>query len=230
MLQSFINILRRFVIIGSIPVLILTTNIRCVINSEAFFSYGFETYQVQEYTGIEKDQLEYAGNQVRDYFNNGDEFIKIKVIKGGILIENLFSDKEVLHMKDVKTLVKWVYRVQILSLISLIAAIMAGFYTNTPRHLMLSLRIIGFSGGFTLVVFVLVAVGVAISFDKLFLLFHLISFRNDLWMLDPTQDYLIAMFPQGFFFAATILIAFLTLVEAILIWLFPKIIGWFWKI
>ena len=123
-----------------------------------------------------------------------------------------------------------VYRVQILSLISLIAAILAGFFTNNPRHLMLSLRMIGFSGGFTLVLFVLVAMGVAISFDKLFLLFHLISFRNDLWMLDPTQDYLIAMFPQGFFFTATILIASLTLLEAILIWLFPKIIGRFWKI
>jgi integral membrane protein (TIGR01906 family) len=230
MLWSFINILRRFVIIGSIPFLILTTNIRCVINSEAFFSYGFEAYQVQEYTGIEKDQLEYAGNQIRSYFNNGEEFIAISVIKGGILIENLFSDREVLHMKDVKTLVKWVYRVQILSLISLIAAILAGFFTNNPRHLMLSLRMIGFSGGFTLVLFVLVAMGVAISFDKLFLLFHLISFRNDLWMLDPTQDYLIAMFPQGFFFTATILIASLTLLEAILIWLFPKIIGRFWKI
>ena len=220
MLWSFINILRRFVIIGSIPFLILTTNIRCVINSEAFFSYGFEAYQVQEYTGIE----------IRSYFNNGEEFIAISVIKGGILIENLFSDREVLHMKDVKTLVEWVYRVQILSLISLIAAILAGFFTNNPRHLMLSLRMIGFSGGFTLVLFVLVAMGVAISFDKLFLLFHLISFRNDLWMLDPTQDYLIAMFPQGFFFTATILIASLTLLEAILIWLFPKIIGRFWKI
>ena len=230
MLQNFINILRRFVIIGSIPVLILTTNARCVINSEAFFGYGFEAYQVQEYTGIGKDQLEYAGNQIRDYFNNGEEFIEVRVIKEDILIENLFSQKEVFHMKDVKTLVKWLYRIQSISLISLISAILAGFYTNNPRHLMLSLRTIGFAGGFTLVFFTLMAVVVAIGFEKLFLLFHLISFRNDLWMLDPTRDYLIAMFPQGFFFAATILIAFLTLVEAILIWLFPKIIGWFWKI
>ncbi len=133
-------------------------------------------------------------------------------------------------MKDVKTLVKWVYRVQILSLISLIAAILVGSYTNNPRHLMLSLRMIGFAGGFTLVFFTLVALVVAVGFEKLFLLFHLISFRNDLWMLDPTRDYLIAMFPQGFFFSATILIAFLTLIEAILVWLFPKIIGRFWKI
>ena len=37
--------------------------------------------------------------------------------------------------------------------------------------------------------------------------FHLISFTNDLWILDPRRDYLIMMFPQGFFFDSTMFIA-----------------------
>ena len=38
------------------------------------------------------------------------------------------------------------------------------------------------------------------NFDRLFLQFHLLSFSNDLWLLDPSRDYLIMLFPQGFWY------------------------------
>ncbi|MDD2471668.1 MAG: DUF1461 domain-containing protein, partial [Dehalococcoidales bacterium] len=38
----------------------------------------------------------------------------------------------------------------------------------------------------------------------------LISFSNDLWLLDPAKDYLIMMFPQGFWADAALLVAALT--------------------
>jgi integral membrane protein (TIGR01906 family) len=63
-----------------------------------------------------------------------------------------------------------------------------------------------------------------IGFDRLFLFFHLVSFSNDLWVLDPRHDYLIAMFPQGFFFDCTVVIAFLTLVEGAILSLIPRVI------
>jgi uncharacterized membrane protein len=37
--------------------------------------------------------------------------------------------------------------------------------------------------------------------------FHLISFANDFWLLDPTKDYLIMLFPQGFWSDAATIIA-----------------------
>ena len=58
----------------------------------------------------------------------------------------------------------------------------------------------------------------------------MISFANDLWLLDPRTHYLIQMFPQNFFLDATIMIAALTIVEfgAILgaVWLLNRK---FWK-
>ena len=60
----------------------------------------------------------------------------------------------------------------------------------------------------------LVGLGSLVGFDRLFLAFHLISFSNDLWQLDPSRDYLIAMFPQGFFLDATLLIAFAIIVQS----------------
>ncbi|GAH55464.1 unnamed protein product, partial [marine sediment metagenome] len=42
------------------------------------------------------------------------------------------------------------------------------------------------------------------GFGQLFYQFHLISFTNELWLLDPTKDYLIMLFPHGFWYDATL--------------------------
>ena len=42
----------------------------------------------------------------------------------------------------------------------------------------------------------------ATDFSDLFIQFHLLSFSNDLWLLDPRTDNLIRLFPQEFFLDA----------------------------
>jgi integral membrane protein (TIGR01906 family) len=77
-------------------------------------------------------------------------------------------------------------------------------------------------GAFTLGLGALVGLGsLAGGFDRLFLLFHEISFTNDFWQLNPSRDALIAMFPQGFFFDATILIVGAIIVQAGLLVVVP---------
>ena len=56
-----------------------------------------------------------------------------------------------------------------------------------------------------------------VGFEALFRAFHVVSFSNDLWRLDPRTDYLIAMFPEGFFLDATLWIAGSTVLEAAVI-------------
>jgi integral membrane protein (TIGR01906 family) len=57
----------------------------------------------------------------------------------------------------------------------------------------------------------------AIDFGWLFTQFHFLSFANDLWLLDPYSDYLIIMFPQRFFFEATLFIGALTVIDFALV-------------
>jgi len=59
--------------------------------------------------------------------------------------------------------------------------------------------------------------GTLLGFDQLFWQFHLISFANELWMLDPATDYLIMLFPQGFWYDATIFCALTTTGLAIIL-------------
>ena len=83
-------------------------------------------------------------------------------------------------------------------------------------------RLLRWGGGVTLGLVALVGLGSLVGFDRLFLAFHLISFSNDLWQLDPRRDYLIAMFPQGFFFDATMLIALAVILEAVALVVVPR--------
>ena len=59
----------------------------------------------------------------------------------------------------------------------------------------------------------------ALSFRWIFYFFHIISFNNNLWILDPRTDYLIKIFEEVFFMDAAILIGILTLSYSIIIFL-----------
>ena len=63
-----------------------------------------------------------------------------------------------------------------------------------------------------------------VGFEQAFIVFHKISFTNDLWQLNPHTDMLLIMFPQGFFFDTTMLIAALTVFESIILIIGSKLI------
>ena len=79
MLLKLVNFVRVVVIVSAIPVFLVTTNTRLVINAPSLYQTGFEKYQIERVTGIEYDQLISASEQIRDYFNNDDIDLIIKV-------------------------------------------------------------------------------------------------------------------------------------------------------
>ncbi len=72
-------------------------------------------------------------------------------------------------------------------------------------------------GGLTLGLMLLLGLSTMLNFDQVFLQFHLFSFSNELWQLNPAQDYLIMLFPRGFWYDATIFIAIATAVGAVVL-------------
>ena len=54
--------------------------------------------------------------------------------------------------------------------------------------------------GILIVVILLLAAAFSIDFTRCFTIFHEIFFTNDLWMFNPSEDYMIRMLPEGFFF------------------------------
>jgi len=80
----------------------------------------------------------------------------------------------------------------------------------------LARRIVAGSG-ITLALMLAIGLGILLNFDRLFWQFHLLSFSNELWQLDPTKDYLIMLFPGGFWYDAAIFCALATVSLAIIL-------------
>ena len=213
-----------------VPVFLITANVRLVINLPALYSYGYDRYEdeITRYMNIEREDYIDGGRQIRDYFNNDADELDVRVVVGGIL-RSIYSEREVLHMSDVKDLVRGVYRLGELSALYLFAFAVAGmFFEPWRRSLRRTAWHMAMGGAVTLGLVVLVGLGALAGFERLFLAFHEVSFSNDLWQLNPRTDYLIAMFPEGFFFDATILIAMLIIVQSTVL-VAPRWVGAAWR-
>ena len=205
-IPRFLKIPLAVLFIALVPIFLIAISVRWVINFPPLYSYGFDQYDIPRRTGIERAELISAGKQIRDYFNNDEELLAVRVVLRGILFQNLYNEREVLHMRDVKALVRGVDRVSEITGLYLLAVVVGGFALWGRGFTPSSMRLIAWGGWATIALLILVGLAMTVGFDRLFLAFHLISFTNDLWQLDPSRDYLIAMFPEMFFFSATILI------------------------
>ena len=207
--KGILVITARWLFILCLPALLLTASIGFAVNSQWLYEYGFDKYNVGQATGLADSELEKAASGLIDYFNSNEDFIDITVTKDGQPF-TLFNQKEMAHLKDVKGLILLDYWVLMgTGIYVVVYAAVSLFWLARECRRRLAVSIINGSG-FTLGLMLLLGLLALLDFDRFFLQFHLISFTNDLWQLDPTKDYLIMLFPQGFWYDATLFCALLT--------------------
>jgi integral membrane protein (TIGR01906 family) len=203
----------RWLFILCLPALLLTASIGFAVNSQWLYEYGFDKYNVGQATGLADSELENAASGLIDYFNSNKDSIEITVIKDGQSF-TLFNQKEVAHLKDVKGLIWLDYWVLLgTGVYVLVYAVVSLCWLSRECRRRLATAVINGSG-LTIGLMLLFGLLALLDFDRFFLQFHLISFANDLWQLDPTKDYLIMLFPQGFWYDATLFCAVLTVAMA----------------
>ncbi len=214
--MRILGIAAKWLFILCLPVLLLTTSLGWAINSLWLYQYGFEKYNVSQTTGLAEVELEKAARGVISYFNSGEEYISLTVVKEGQPFE-LFNQREVIHLKDVKGLIWLDYWVLLGTLIyALTYAGVSLFWQRRRYWRRLAQGVVGGSGT-TLALMLALGLGTLLGFDQLFLQFHLISFTNEFWQLDPARDYLIMFFPQGFWYDVTLFCALATAVGAVVL-------------
>lgn len=202
-----------FLFVFAVPLFLVTASVTWAFNDPGVYHRGFQKYRISIATGITDEDLRRVAGQIRHYFNSTDEPLLVKTRVFGEERE-LFNTREVQHMRDVKRLVWWVYAAAAVSGIYLLAAASWGMAVNGRGFFsVLAQRVIR---GVALMGILAVAVGgfALAGFDALFLKFHQVAFSNNLWLLDPRRDYLLIIFPQGFWFDATMGVAALTVVGA----------------
>ena len=200
----------------AVPVFLVTGGLTWAFNSIGLYEGGFEKYHISRVSGITPGDLREVALDLRSYFNSEEEPLDIRTRIYGSERE-LFNEKEVHHMADVKRLLWAVYAAFLVSAACLAALMAAGAVRSKSAYLPTLAFRAACGGGLTVVLLVLFGVVALVGFDALFLLFHRVSFANDFWRLDPRTDYLVLLFPQGFWFDATIWVALRSLAGGLIL-------------
>ncbi len=202
--------------IAAIPVFLLLSNVRIATMEPRVYGYGFSTYGVAEVTGLDRAQLDRAAVDIVRYFADDRPLLTTRVSIGG-QEQPLFTAREALHMRDVKGLFQAVFWLQEVAFVYLAVYVVAVYIWARERPLRRLARQCMTAGYVTAGVLAVGAVIAAIGFDSLFLAFHLVSFANDFWALDPLHDRLIQMFPRDFWFIVTLAVGVATVMEGMLL-------------
>jgi len=201
-------------VVLAVPLFLISGSVAWAVNDPGLYRRGFEKYNISIYSGITNDDLQRVGADLRQYFNSSQEPLRVVVPVYGVERE-LFNEREIHHMRDVKGLVRGVYWVGSIAFLLMVGVKVGGYYL-CRWNFAWPMAHWGLYGGLvTLGIVSVVGLFALVGFDSLFLLFHRISFTNDLWQLDPRTDYLLIMFPQGFWFDATIRVAVTTILGAV---------------
>ena len=188
------------------PLFLITSSVTWAFNSPGLYNDGFEKYSISRISGISDSELRQVGADIRSYINSGDDPLDVRTSILGTE-RDLFNDREVSHMKDVKQLVRGVYVLALASALYLAAMVVTGFALRRGQFVADLAKCLAWGGGLTLVLLVVFGLVALVGFDSVFLKFHQLSFANDFWRLDPRTDYLVRIFPQDFWFDATLWVA-----------------------
>ncbi|MDI9498125.1 MAG: TIGR01906 family membrane protein [Bacillota bacterium] len=173
----------------------------------AAFDRGFYRRQYAELDtaadiGITAAELEAGTTVLLDYLAGHRDDLGIEVRRNG-RPQPLFNSRETEHMLDVRELYRTALAVRRAAVAVIV--LMCGTVFFVHRKVRPALRQIARGAVPGMALFLasvaLVALWAVVDFSGFWTRFHLIFFRNDLWLLDPATDMLIRMVPEPFFAA-----------------------------
>ncbi len=197
----------------ALPLGLIATNVRLVALDRAFYLAEFVRYDRGAAAGLTPEELRLVADSFISYFLARPGRLNVQIARPSGF-QPLFNERELVHMEDVQSLMHAVLRVQAVALGYVGLYALAGLALHRHRFFPLAARVLAAGASLTLAIVLGLAVLALADFQGAFVQFHLLSFDNDLWLLDPERDNLIRLFPQEFFLDATLRIAALTIVEA----------------
>ena len=169
----------------------------CFLDKEGLYKLiiANETYKNLPFT-LSFEDIKLIAVELMEYISGKLPFLETSVSINGVPTV-FYSIRSMIHMGDVRniivTLMKINYVAIFLCLISLFKLInLNGFLTELEKVYKRTVIII------TTILVAILIFGL-VNFDAFFVRFHKILFTNDLWLLDPNEDYIICLLPEKIF-------------------------------
>ncbi len=198
--MKILGISAKWLFMLCLPVLLLTASLGWATNSLWLYKYGFEKYDVSQITGLADSELDKVATGLISYFNSGEEYITLTVVKDDESFE-LFTPEETIHFKDVKGLIWLDYWVLLGTLVyALVYAGVCLFWQRKRYWRRLAWGVIGGSS-ITLALMLALGLGTLLGFRQLFTQFHLLFFSNQFW---SAEGYMLLLFRERFFYDAAL--------------------------
>lgn len=193
--------------------LFLTVFIICLaVNITVFFKqlyyFDIDYLKIAESTGLSREVIQ----------KNYDVLIQYQSIfyQGSLnLPDFVMSNTGRIHFEEVKRVFEMIQITFVVT--GIISAVM--IYLNVKQK---EYRFLPLTSFFSVAIPSVLGFFVALDFDKAFVIFHNIVFRNDYWIFDYTTDPVITILPESFFMHCFMMIIVIVIMISVLCYVLYK--------
>ncbi len=171
------------------------------VTSENLMKQGFLNFSQTAHLNVSAGRYGDYAKAITQYLDGKTEAVQVTNPESGQM-KNAFSDKENAHLVDVRgvenslKIIRWAGGGLVIGMLAWLyfknKAQVASFLADAVRGFALSAL-------FLLFIATVLAIWGAVNFDGLFVTFHKLIFTNNLWLLNPNIDLLMALMPLDFF-------------------------------
>lgn len=209
----------------AMPVLIFVGSAFALMFDPGFYSQGQIQQQVEQTYGLPQRVLVPVNRGIVRYFASDSETLAQSLSASGA-DPTFYNERETVHMNDVRGLIRFFAMTQRWALIYGIIFMIGSLVILRTR----AVEALGYyllaGVAFTVLLAIVAGALTAIDFNALFVRFHLLSFSNDFWLLDPRTDRLVQMFPFEFWYGAMVSIVVRSLLVTLGVGVFGVFFVW----
>ena len=183
----------------------ISISVIIILNTRSLYYNNIDRLELEQYSGLDRETIIENYDALIDYcspFYQGElEFPSLPSSESGIS-----------HFVETKVIFVSFYYIAAITGILLLFIILYKKRLHDTSYLRTS--------AITIIVLpCIVGIATALNFEKTFLLFHKLVFRNDDWLFDPITDPIINLLPEEFFMYCAIGIVILVLIGSLLLFL-----------
>ncbi|EGT3765272.1 TIGR01906 family membrane protein, partial [Clostridioides difficile] len=196
-MKKFLNVLFSV----CISIVIIVGVINFTVGFKQLYYFDIDYLNISELSGLSEDDIKLNYDYLIDYnLNKNVSEFKLPTLKS--------SPQGKIHFEEVRNIFQNINKLAKLLLVVFLVGIILSVKNKNIKILKTT--------SITLIIMpLLLTVPILLNFEKSFIIFHKLLFRNDYWIFNPNLDPVINILPEEFFFHSGMMILILILLASI---------------